>query len=162
MSQNLNPYAKFLDGKPAIDVISKTPGSLQALVMKADAARLTRPPAPGKWSVREILSHLADCELVFGFRLRQTAAEDNPMIQPFDQDKWAPTYSKMDTTQALSTFSALRDWNVAFIRAAGPAVLQRKTTHPERGAMTFQTILDTMGGHDINHLKQVEGLLASK
>lgn len=159
MSQNQNPYANYLDGKHAMDVISKTPGALQALVMKTDSAKLTRQPAPGKWSVREILSHLADCELVFGFRLRQAAAEDNPTIQPFDQDKWAPTYSKMDASQALSTFSALRDWNVAFIRALGPAALSRKTTHPERGEMTFQTILETMGGHDINHLKQVEALV---
>jgi hypothetical protein len=159
MSQELNPYAKFLGGKPAIEVISKTPGALQALVMRADAAKLARQPAPGKWSVREILSHLADCEIVFGFRLRQAAAENNPTIQPFDQDKWAPTYSKMHATQALSTFSALRDWNVAFIRAAGPSALSRKTTHPERGEMTFQTVLETMGGHDINHLQQVEKLL---
>src|SRR4051812_49221028 len=74
MTQTLNPYEKFLDGKPPLEVIAKTPAALQALVMRADATKLTRPPAPGKWSVREILCHLADCELVFGFRLRQTAA----------------------------------------------------------------------------------------
>ena len=160
MSQTSNPYAKFLDGKPPLEVIRRTAATLQALVMIADAGRLTRQPAPGKWSVREILCHLADCELVFGFRLRQIVAEDNPTIQPFDQDKWAKDYAKMDASQALSVFSAFRDWNLAFIRAVGPAALQRKVTHPERGAMTFQTILETMGGHDINHLKQVESLLA--
>jgi len=159
MTQELNPYAKFLNGKPALDVISKTPATLQALVMRSDSAKLTRPAAPGKWSVREILCHLADCELVFGFRLRQTAAEENPTIQPFDQDHWALTYPKMDASQSLSVFSALRDWNLAFIRALGLAALSRKTTHPERGTMTFQTILETMGGHDVNHLKQVEKLL---
>src|SRR5437762_10140428 len=159
MSQTLNPYAKFLDGKPPLDVIAKTPATLQSLVMKTDSAKLTRQPAPGKWSVREILCHLADCELVFGFRLRQTAAENNPTIQPFDQDQWAKDYTKMDASQALSVFSALRDWNTAFIRAAGPSAMHRKTTHPERGEMTFATIVETMGGHDINHLKQVEALL---
>jgi uncharacterized damage-inducible protein DinB len=159
MTQTLNPYAKFLDGQAPLDVIAKTPATLQALVMKASAPQLTKPSAPGKWSVREILCHLADCELVFGFRLRQTVAEDNPTIQPFDQDHWATNYSRMDASQALSVFSAFRDWNIAFIRASGPEAMQRKTTHPERGAMTFQTIVETMGGHDINHLKQVEGLL---
>ena len=159
MTQTLNPYDKFLAGKPPIDVISKTPATLQSLVAKADAAKLTRPPAPGMWSVREILCHLADCELVFGFRLRQTAAEDDPVIQPFDQDHWATTYTKQSADEALRAFSTFRAWNLAFVRAAGPAALQRKTTHPERGPMTFQTILETMGGHDINHLGQVEGLL---
>lgn len=159
MTQTTNPYAKFLAGKPALEIIAKTPASLQALVMRADATALTRQPAPGKWSAREILAHLADCEVVFAFRLRQTAAEDNPTIQPFDQDHWAKDYSKMDPSQALSVFSALRDWNLAFIKAAGPAVMQRKMTHPERGTMTFETVVETMGGHDMNHLGQVENLL---
>ena len=96
------------------------------------------------------------------FRLRQTAAENNPTIQPFDQDHWAKDYTKMDASQALSVFSALRDWNMAFIRASGPSAMQRKVTHPERGEMTFATIVETMGGHDINHLKQVENLLGAK
>jgi hypothetical protein len=159
MTQNLNPYDKFLEGRPAMDVIAQTPAALQALVMKADMSRLTRQPAPGKWSVSEILAHLADCELVFGFRLRQTLAEENHTIQPFDQDKWAVGYKKISAEQALSTFSALRDWNLAFIRAVGPAAMLKTVTHPERGAMTFQTIVETMGGHDTNHLRQVEGLL---
>jgi hypothetical protein len=159
MSQNLNPYEKFLEGRPAIEVIAKTPAALQSLVMKADAARLTREPAPGKWSVAEILAHLADCELVFGFRLRQTVAEDNHTIQPFDQDEWATTYKKISAEQALSVFSALRDWNLGFIRNVGSSAMSKKVTHPERGAMTFQTIIETMGGHDTNHLKQVEKLL---
>lgn len=159
MTQILNPYAKFLEGRQPLEVIAQTPAALQALVTRANSDQLTRKPAPGKWSVSEILAHLADCELVFGFRLRQTVAEDDHTIQPFDQDKWAVGYSKISAEQALSTFSALRDWNIKFIRAAGPAALSKKVTHPERGAMTFQTILETMGGHDVNHLKQVEGLL---
>jgi hypothetical protein len=154
-----NPYAKFLEGKPALEVIAKTPGTLQALVMKASSAQLMKSPAPGKWSAREILAHLADCEVVFAFRLRQTIAEDNPTIQPFDQDNWAKDYAKMDASQALSVFSALRDWNLAFIRAVGKPAMSRTMTHPERGTMTFETVVETMGGHDINHLKQVENLL---
>lgn len=159
MSQNLNPYEKFLEGRPAIEVIAKTPAALQSLVMRAKSDQLTRTPAPGKWSVAEILAHLADCELVFGFRLRQTIAEDNHTIQPFDQDKWATTYKKVSAEQALSVFSALRDWNLGFIRDSGPSAMSRKVTHPERGAMTFKTLVETMGGHDTNHIRQVEALL---
>ena len=159
MTQTTNPYAKFIEGKQALEVISKAPASLQALVMRANSSSLTRQPAPGKWSVREILAHLADCEVVFAFRLRQTVAEDNPTIQPFDQDHWAKDYTKMDASQALSVFSALRDWNLAFIRAVGKPAMSRKMTHPERGTMTFESVVETMGGHDINHLKQVENLL---
>lgn len=154
-----NPYAKFLVGKPPIDVIATTPASLQALVMRADSASLTRHPAPGKWNATQILSHLADCELVFGFRLRQTVAEDRHTIQPFDQEKWAAPYSRFSAEEALRAFSTFREWNLAFVRAVGPAALTRTVTHPERGTMTFQTILETMAGHDLNHLQQVEALL---
>jgi uncharacterized damage-inducible protein DinB len=154
-----NPYAKFLEAKSPLEVISKTPATLESLVAKADATRLTRHPAPGKWSVSQILCHLADCELVFGFRLRQTVAENDHVIQPFDQDKWATDYEKLSADEALRAFSTFRAWNLAFVRAVGPAALERKVTHPERGTMTFQTILETMGGHDINHLQQVESLL---
>ena len=159
MTQTLNPYDKYLDGKSPVDVLAQSAATLQAMVAKADATHLTRQPAPGKWSVSQILSHLADCELVFAFRLRQTVAEDNPTIQPFDQDKWASHYSKFAADEALNAFTTIRAWNLAFIRATGPTALDRKVTHPERGTMTFSTILETMAGHDLNHMHQVESLL---
>ena len=112
-------------------------------------------PAPGKWSAAEIECHLADCELVFGFRLRQALAEDEPTIEPFDQEKWAATYPGVPASDALEAFSALRKWNLRLIRAALPAAANRKMTHPERGTMTFQTVVETMAGHDQNHLGQL-------
>jgi hypothetical protein len=102
------------------------------------------------------LCHLADCELVFGFRLRQTLAEDAPTIQPFDQEKWAATYPGISAEQALTAFSAFRAWNLRLIGAALPAAANRPVTNPERGAMTFLTLIETMAGHDRNHLAQLQ------
>jgi hypothetical protein len=113
-------------------------------------------PAPGKWSAAEIVCHLADCEVVFAFRLRQTLAEDAPVIQPFDQDKWAATYSGIPAGEALTAFKALRSWNLRLITAALPAAAGRPVTHPERGTMTFLTLVETMAGHDLNHLGQLQ------
>jgi len=113
-------------------------------------------PAPGKWSAAEIIAHLADCELVFAFRLRQTLAEDAPVIQPFDQDKWARTYTGVSAKQALETFTAMRGWNLRLIGLALPGAGDRPVTHPERGTMTFLTIVETMAGHDLNHLGQLK------
>jgi uncharacterized damage-inducible protein DinB len=151
----LNPYEKFLDGRPLELILSTTPKALTAALESIGAEKSTLAPAPGKWSAADILSHLADCELVFGFRLRQTLAEDNPSIQPFDQDKWAATYSGIPASQALSVFTALRQWNLTLLRAALPAAATRTVSHPERGSMTFQTIVETMAGHDLNHLGQL-------
>jgi DinB superfamily len=152
----LNPYEKFLDGRPLEQILATTPKGLTGALESIGAEKSSVPPAPGKWSAAEIIAHLADCELVFGFRLRQTLAEDNPTIQPFDQDKWAATYSGITAGQALSVFTALRQWNLTLIRAAMPGAATRPTTHPERGPMTFQTIVETMAGHDLNHLGQLE------
>ncbi len=150
-----NPYAAFLDRRPVDAILASTPGALRAMLDRIGAAEAATRPAPGKWSASEIACHLADCELVFGFRLRQMLAEDNPVVQPFDQDKWAANYAGIDAEQAMQVFAALRGWNLQLIRSAMPAAAGRLMTHPERGVMTFQTAIETIAGHDLNHLEQL-------
>jgi hypothetical protein len=155
---DLNPYDKFIDGRTPEEILQATPGDLAAYLEGFAPEMISTPPAPGKWSPAEIVCHLADCELVFGFRLRQTLAEDAPVIQPFDQEKWAATYPGIPASQALVVFMTLRGWNLRLIGVALPAAADRPVTHPERGAMTFQTIVETMAGHDLNHLAQLKKL----
>jgi len=155
-TDTLNPYAKFLNGQDPLAVLPNTPARLKALAQKIGSAGITTPAAPGKWSPRDILCHLADGEIVFAFRLRQTLAEDHHVVQPFDQDKWSATYAGVDANEALGAFSILRRWNLILIESALPANSQKPVTHPERGAMTFATIVETMAGHDLNHLGQLE------
>jgi hypothetical protein len=156
--QTANPYASFLGEKDPFRVIATTPHTLAAIVGRTDDVRLGRSPAPGKWSIREILCHLADTDLVFGFRLRQTVAESAHVIQPFDQSAWAAPYDTLTASDALAAFSAVRRWNLLFIDAVLPAALTKTVTHPERGTMTFATIIDTMAGHDLNHILQIQAL----
>jgi uncharacterized damage-inducible protein DinB len=155
-NMTLNPYAPALGTRDPRDVVESTALELHRLVGRIGRARLTEPRAPGKWSARDILCHLADCEIVFAYRLRQTLAEDHHRIQPFDQDKWAAGYGDRDANLALATFEAVRNWNVALLKRVTPVQLSRPVTHPERGSMTFQTVVDTMGGHDLHHLKQLD------
>jgi hypothetical protein len=155
---DLNPYEKFLDGRALEVILQETPGAIAGLLEGFAPEMISAAPAPGKWSPAEIVCHLADCELVFGFRLRQTLAEDAPVIQPFDQDKWAATYPGVPASQALVAFMTLRGWNLRLIAAALPAAADRPVTHPERGTMTFLTIVETMAGHDLNHLAQLKKL----
>ena len=154
----MNPYAGHMDNRTPLDAIAETPRRLAQLLETIGQDRLDVSPAPGKWSARDILSHLADGEVAFGFRLRQTLAEDHHVIQPFDQDLWAKSYTACDAQLALAALSALRAWNIALIRSVKPADFSKPVTHPERGAMTFQTIVETMAGHDRNHIKQVEAI----
>jgi DinB superfamily len=154
----MNPYAAQLGDREALEVVTGTPTRLEALANLLGPERIEFSPAPGKWSAREIICHLADCEIAFGFRLRQTLAEDHHLIQPFDQDRWALTYGGYHAHAALAVFSALRNWNLALIHAAGRAALSKPNTHPERGEGTFGELIETMAGHDLNHIQQVEAI----
>lgn len=156
----VNPYASQLGGLDPLEVIAGTPAKLLGLMTAIGQERAEKPRAPGKWSAREIVSHLADCEIAFAFRLRQTLAEDHHVMQPFDQDAWAKRYRAHSVEGALATFSALRDWNLELVRSLSAADRAKAASHPERGDMTFETILETMGGHDRNHLKQIEEIAA--
>src|ERR1700749_235923 len=143
----LNPYATCLGNRSALEVLPTTSGKLYAILEQLGPKGAEQAPAPGKWSAREIVSHLADCEIAFGFRLRQTLAEDNHVVQPFDQGKWGESYAGYNAQSALATFSTLRQWNLALIKSTPPESLKTTVTHPERGIMTFSTIVETMGGH---------------
>lgn len=154
----LNPYEKFLDGRPMKEILGSTAAQIELLLEAIGPRRLAVEPAPGKWSAAEIVCHLADCELVFAFRLRQTLAEDSPTVQPFDQGKWAEAYAGISASKALEVFAAVRGWNLLLIGAALPAAADRPVTHPERGAMTFRHLVETMAGHDLNHLSQLQKL----
>jgi hypothetical protein len=154
----MNPYATQLGNRDAQKTISETPGQLAHVVQRLGPDGLQRALGPGKWTPREILCHLADTEIAFSFRLRQALAEPRHTIQPFDQDAWARNYAQLDARAALETFSALRRWNVALIASTPREAYSKEVTHPERGTMTFQTLVETMAGHDLNHLRQLETL----
>jgi uncharacterized damage-inducible protein DinB len=155
----LNPYACFLDGRKLEVILGSTARTMGAQLEAMAPDYVNAAPAPGQWSAAEIICHLADCELVFAFRLRQTLAEDEPEIQPFDQEKWALTYPGIAAEQALEVFRAVRQWNLLLLGVALPAAAMRPVTHPERGTMTFLTLVETMAGHDLNHLGQLQKLV---
>ncbi len=156
-----NPYEGLLTGRPAVEILGSTAAQIELLLEAIGPRRAAVAPAPGKWSAAEIVCYLADCELVFGFRLRQTLAEPMHTIQPFDQEKWATNYGGVAAAQALEVFAALRGWNLPLIREALPGAASLPVMHPERGELTFGTLVETMAGHDLNHLGQLQRMAAA-
>ncbi len=153
-----NPYAKHLEGREAIDIITATPQHLRELFSSYSPEEIDHVPGPGKWSLRELMAHLADCEIAWGWRLRQTLSADNPALQPFDQDRWADRYAAYTFPVAQATYEALRAWNIHLLTTVQPADLPRPATHSERGNLTLQIMLETIAGHDLHHIKLLEGL----
>ncbi|MBV8832453.1 MAG: DinB family protein [Acidobacteriaceae bacterium] len=155
-----NPYRAMLNGRDYREVIAETPERLTDLVEKIGPSGMERSYAEGKWSASQILAHLADCEIAFAFRLRQALAESHHLIQPFNQEAWASIYPGMNVSHALDVFRVVRAWNLAFVGALRADAFAKPVSHPERGAMTLQTILETIAGHDLNHLGQLETIAA--
>ena len=141
-----------------LEILSATPHRLEELAAALGEAGLSRSLAPGKWTARGILAHLAECELAFGFRFRQVLAEDHHRVQPFDQDAWARRNGHVGAREALDMFAAVRVANVALLRTVTPAEWMRVTHHPERGEETLAFMARYLAGHDLNHLEQLEAL----
>ena len=157
----MNPYASYLGDRNPRDVIAATSNRLADLMRRLGPSGLERSLAPDKWPARAIICHLADSEVAFAFRLRQVLAEPHHTIQPFDQDAWAKSYSSLPAPAACEAFSSLRRWNIALLETVSPADLSKRLTHPERGEMTFQVVIETMAGHDLNHLGQIEKIAST-
>jgi DinB superfamily len=114
-------------------------------------------PEPGKWSIRQIMAHLADSEMVAGGRLRQIIAEDHPRIQAYDQNAWAANldYAKRKTSQALETFRRIRGENYELLKDLPPATFEREGIHTERGQLSLKYLLQLMAEHAENHAAQL-------
>jgi hypothetical protein len=154
----MNPYARQLGTRDPLKVVATTARHLEQLSVALGPARIEESPGPGKWSPLEILCHLADCELVFAYRIRQALAEDQHVIQPFDQDLFARNYAAYDAQAAMMTFSCVRQWNLMLLRSVPREAMAKRIHHPERGPMTFSELIETIAGHDLNHLAQLEAI----
>lgn len=141
-----------------------TPAKLQRLLKGVSPAKLRKRPQPNKWSISEIVCHLADTELVGGFRMRLILGAPGTPITPFDQDVWVTAlhYDKRDARKALDQFRVLREANLALLKTLTPAQWKQVGMHAERGPESVETIAKMFAGHDVNHLRQIEAILAAK
>jgi uncharacterized damage-inducible protein DinB len=150
-------------GKEPLRLQQATPRKLAALIKGLSKKQLTRRPGPGKWSIAEILAHLADAELVVGFRLRLMLASNGTPIQAFDQDAWAETfsYNRHDPKISLETFRTLRENNLRLLGSVPRRLWQNYGQHSERGKETVEHLMRMMAGHDLNHLHQMATIAKS-
>ncbi len=137
---------------------------LDQRVRGLDDARLRRPEKPGKWSVLEVVQHLADTELVYGYRVRMILTQDTPPIPGYDQDAWAREfhYRDLPVGEVLAQVGALRAANLRLYRSVGPDQLRRAGLHSERGPESVGHVLRMVGAHDLVHRRQIERILAGQ
>lgn len=158
MTSKPNPYEADLGDRNPLDACAETPETIRRLVAGWPDDRFESSYAPGKWSARQVLIHLAQTEMALGTRVRFALSETDYQAQPFSQNDWLPLDDAADARVALDVYTTLRRLNVAMFRHLTPD--QRAVTfrHPEYGLLTVDWVLAQLAGHDIHHLKQLEAI----
>ena len=160
--------AKILSYQAGADFLAlqeAAPQTLASLIEDLSEEELSRRPAPGKWSIQEIVAHLADDELVGGYRIRLILSASGTEIQAFDQDVWSRTgrYDQADIHSSLELFRVLRQANLTLLRSLRAEEWEMFGVHAERGPESIRDIAMYYAGHDINHFKQIDAIrLASR
>jgi len=129
-----------------------------------DEKTLARSYGKGKWNAKQILAHLADCELNFLLRAKFILAENNPPVVPFEQDDWAKKfkYESVDVKFVKETFRVLRQNLIAVAQACGDADLKRVGKHPQRPEYTVAWVTGHAAEHNDHHLEQLDAIKAGK
>jgi hypothetical protein len=154
----------FVAGKEPLKVQAATPKKLASLIKGVPASRLRKRPAPEKWSVAEIVAHLADAEIAGGWRMRLILGAPGTPVAAFDQDSWviACHYEKRDVRKSLEQFRVLREANLALLNSLTPEQWNHFGMHAERGEESIERIAKMFAGHDLNHIQQIERILGPK
>jgi hypothetical protein len=147
----------LLGGRDPFTVLRETPAALEAEIAGVPPHLLGVPEAPGKWSIRQVVQHLADSELVGGFRFRMVLAHDRPQLPGYDQDLWAERlrYDEADLALTLGDFKTLRRANLRLLERTSEAERARVSLHAERGEESLGRMLQLYAGHDLVHLRQI-------
>lgn len=140
-----------------MEVLQGTPAALAEAIQGIAPERLARPEAPGKWSMGQVLQHLADSELVWAYRLRMVLAHERPTLTGYDQDLWAERlgYRSEAPEDAMDVFGTLRSANLRLLARATPADMTRVGLHVERGEESVRHMIRLYAGHDLVHRRQL-------
>lgn len=149
---------ELLGDREPLGVLRDTVDALPRAIAGLSPEQLRRPERPGKWSIVQIVQHLADSEIVGSWRFRLILAQDRPALTGYDQDAWAERlrYEDADPAEAVAVFTMLRRANLRLLERASPDDLARAGVHAERGEESIAHLRRLYAGHDLLHLRQIE------
>ena len=168
MQETVQDYTQRLlsygEGKDPLRLQQAAPKKLAVMLKGKTGKQLMRRPVPDKWSVAEIVAHLADAELAISWRIRQILSNNAVPIQAYDQDVWAKTfdYAHRDPRQSLASYRALREANVALLKSVPRKLWENYGVHEERGNESVSHVVRMVAGHDLNHFQQIQRILKGK
>lgn len=140
--------------------VAEAPSLLRAAVANLSDAQLDTPYRTGGWTVRQVVHHLADSHLNWYVRAKLALTEQEPTIQPFNENLWAELQDGRadDIEPSLRILEGIHARTVLFFKSLGPADWDRKFFHPERGALTIGDILPALAWHSRHHTAHITEL----
>jgi len=161
VEQYIARMTAFLGDRDPRAVMETTPSRLRALIGSATPAQLTWTSSPTRWTITQIVAHLADAEIVGAWRFRSVLAQHNVPLQSYDQGEWESAfhYERVPPSESIALFDALRKSTLRTLSAVDPSRLEHVGQHTERGPESVRRLMEMYAGHDINHLTQIERLL---
>jgi hypothetical protein len=155
-------YTEALKERDPVRSMAAAPDRIAKLVRGLDEKQLSKRPAPGKWSIKETIAHLADGEFMVGSRIRLVAAMDRPTLVGYDQDAFVECLriEKASTAELFVAFAAVRAANVALYRRLPKSAYERVGLHTERGEESLGRMLVMYAGHDLIHEQQIARAVA--
>jgi DinB superfamily len=162
--QYRNRMLGFMEGHEPLKMQAAAPAKLAKLLKGVNPAKARKRPAPDKWSIAEIVAHIADAELVGGYRVRAILGQPGTPVIGFDQDVWVTAlhYEKRDLKKSYEQYRTLREANLALLKSLTPEQWKHVGMHSERGPESVEMIVRMFAGHDVNHFGQIERILAAK
>ena len=153
----------LLGDREPMAVLREMPAALARAIQGLSSQQLRQPERQGKWSIGQILQHLADAEVAWAWRMRLILAQDRPPLTGYDQDLWAERlhYDEADPSDAIELFTVLRRANLRLMERASAADMKRTGVHVERGEESLEHIRRLYAGHDLLHLRQIERVRGS-
>ncbi len=165
MSETVQQYIQRIlsntEGQDPGKVLSATNKKLVRLIKDISPAKRRKRPAPDKWSIAEILAHLADVEIAVGWRMRSILGDPGTPVQAYDQNAWAISghYEKRDPRKSIELHRVLREANLALLKSLTPEQWKHYGQHAERGQESIELIVRMVAGHDLNHIHQIESIV---
>ena len=161
-AEYLDRIREHSQGKDPLVLQKNTPEVLVAFIASHSPEQLTKRPRPDKWSVGEILAHLAEDEIATAWRYRQMVEHGGIALAGFDQDMWASIgdYRSRAPQDSLELFRLLRRANLQFLQRLTPEQWECYGIHAERGRITVRDLAAHMAGHDANHIEQIREILS--
>ncbi len=162
IKEYLRKTDRLRDGRDPIRLMRGGPAKIARAVAGLRPAQLRKRPAPGKWSIQEILGHLSDTEVVYGYRYRMAIGQSGSPIQGYDQTRWVVEMEynrkRWSAKRLLEHIAALRRSTLYLFENMPRDSAQRFGMHSERGKETVRRTQELIAGHDLNHLEQIKAI----